>query len=257
MDLRAYNRDAWNNQVSRGCRWTIPVSAAETEKAKNGEWSVVLTPKLPVPKSWFGEIRGLKILGLASAGGQQGPILSAAGADVTIYDNSPAQLGRDQEVSLRDQLTIKTIEGDMADLGEIASESFDLVFHPCSNGYVENVNPVWREAFRVLRPGGHLLAGFSNPDSFIFDDLLMEEKGIMEVRYKIPFNEKTDLEKNRLKKLVTDGEPLLCSHTWTDQIGGQLRAGFHLVDMYEDSWSESPLADFMRLFVATRAQKPL
>jgi hypothetical protein len=36
------------------------------------------------------------------------------------------------------------------------------------------LGPVWRESFRVLRPGGILLAGFMNPDVFIFDVAALE-----------------------------------------------------------------------------------
>ena len=57
----------------------------------------------------------------------------------------------------------------MRDLGEFADASFDLVFHPVSNLFCPELAPVWRECFRVLRPGGALLAGFVNPDVFIFD----------------------------------------------------------------------------------------
>jgi len=40
----------------------------------------VLTPTKPVPREWFGDLKGKKLLGLASGGGQQMPIFTAAGA---------------------------------------------------------------------------------------------------------------------------------------------------------------------------------
>ncbi|MCY8527410.1 SAM-dependent methyltransferase, partial [Bacillus atrophaeus] len=57
--------------------------------------------------------KGLKVLCLAAGGGQQGPILAAAGADVTILDNSEKQLQQDQYVAERDGLTLHTVKGSM------------------------------------------------------------------------------------------------------------------------------------------------
>ncbi len=90
-------------------------------------------------------------------------MLAAAGARVTVLDNSPRQLTQDRFVADREHLALQLVEGDMADLSQFASESFDLVFHPVSNCFVPDVRPIWREAFRVLRPGGRLVAGFLNP----------------------------------------------------------------------------------------------
>jgi ubiquinone/menaquinone biosynthesis C-methylase UbiE len=77
---------------------------------------------------------------------------------VTGLDNSPKQLAQDRAVAQRDGLSLETVEGDMADLGQFAESTFDLVFHPCATGFVPHVRPVWREAYRVLRSGGILLA---------------------------------------------------------------------------------------------------
>ena len=127
MDIRDYNRKAWNREVERGNRWTVPVSPDIVAGAKNGIWDIILTPSKPVPRSWFPDLRGLEVLCLASGGGQQGPIMAAAGANVTVLDNSPEQLNQDRLVAERDSLTITTVEGDMADLYMFPDESFGLI----------------------------------------------------------------------------------------------------------------------------------
>lgn len=102
-----------------------------------------------------------------------------------VFDNSPAQLARNREVADRDGLPIATVEGDMRDLSAFPDGRFGLVFHPCANAFVPDIRPVWREAARVLRPGGVLLAGFTNPVLFMFDDVRMEA-GEFVVRHTIP-----------------------------------------------------------------------
>lgn len=113
MDIRAYNRDAWNKEVNDGGnRWTQPVSSEIIAKARQGNFSVVLTENISVPQNWFPTLKGADVLCLASGGGQQGPIFAAIGAHVTVFDNSPGQLSQDQLVAEREALSIQTVEGD-------------------------------------------------------------------------------------------------------------------------------------------------
>ena len=173
-EVARVNRLAWDAMVARSNRWTLAVDTATIEAARRGEWDIVLTPTRAVPRAWYPPLAGERVLCLAGAGGQQAPILAAAGAQVTVLDNSPRQLEQDQVVARREGLAITSVLGDMRDLSEFADGSFAMVFHPCSNAFVPDVRPVWREAFRVLRPGGVLLAGFTNPVEYLFDAVAYE-----------------------------------------------------------------------------------
>lgn len=256
FDVRSHNRAAWDIEVEQGNPWTVPVSPEIIRRAREGDWEVVLTPLKAVPRDWFPPLGGLSVLGLAASGGQQAPILAAAGARVTVLDNSPSQLAQDRAVAERDGLELTLVDGDMADLRAFASESFDLVFHPCSNCFVPDILPVWREAFRVLRKGGVLLAGFVNPVAFLFDDVLDPERRELVVRHRIPYS---DLESLGVARSLGSNKPLTFGHTLRDQIGGQLDAGFVLERMFEDTRPASdcdPLAEYIATFVATRAVRP-
>jgi len=257
MDVREHNRRAWDQQVERGNVWTRPVTREQTEAARRGEWSVLLTETRPVPRSWFPEeMRGVDVLCLASGGGQQGPIFAAAGAHVTVYDNSPRQLAQDAAVARRDGLRVRTVEGDMRDLSPLPDESFDLVFHPVSNLFVPDVLPVWRESFRVLRRGGALLAGMMNPAFYVFDLDLVEREGRFEVRNRLPYSDAESLSEEQRERRLAAGEPLEFGHTLTDLLGGQLDAGFLLAGLYEDAHQDVPLSSYMQTYIATRALKP-
>ena len=259
MDVRAYNRMAWNKEVERGNQWTVPVSREAIAAAAQGQWEIILTPTKPVPREWFPDLKGCDVLCLASGGGQQGPILAAAGANVTVLDNSPRQLEQDRFVAERDSLAIATVEGDMADLATFPDQSFDLIVHPVSNVFVPDVRPVWAEAFRVLRHGGVLQAGFSNPAIYLFDYDLADSTRILQVRYALPYSDLTSLSEEERERYIDKGFPLEFSHTLEDQIGGQLNVGFVITGFYEDSYGEEEndvVANYMPTFIVTRAIKP-
>ncbi len=253
-EIRRYNALAWDKAVERESEWTIPVTPAQIEWARRGVWQIVLTPTRPVPADWFPPLAHADVLCLASGGGQQGPILAAAGARVTVFDNSPQQLAQDRYVARREGLSMTTVEGDMRDLSIFADESFDLIVHPVSNLFVPDIRPVWREAHRVLRRGGVLMAGFCNPVLYLFDQELADQ-GVLQVRYKLPYSDLTSLSDEERGVYINEVQPLEFGHTLTDQIGGQLDAGFVLTGFYEDGWPGTPLNEFTPTYIATRAVK--
>ncbi len=256
-DIVAYNKAAWNEQVRQKNRWTVPVTPADIERARNDDWGIILTPEKAVPRDWFPDFHAsnVDVLCLAGAGGQQAPILAAAGATVTVFDNSPSQLEQDQLVAEREGLKIRTVQGDMADLSELEDASFDLIVHPCSNGFVPDIKPVWKEAARVMRPGATMISGVINPIFHLFDDELMEQ-GEFKVAHAIPFSDLTSISAEQRQKFIDAGEPLCFGHTLTDQIGGQIDAGLQITGFFEDGWSQWKLSEYIMTFVATRALKP-
>lgn len=257
MDVRFYNRESWNREVDRGNKWTIPVSSEVVAAARDGQWELLLTPTIPVPREWYLDLENSDVLCLASGGGQQGPILAAAGANVTVLDNSPKQLAQDRMVADRDGLELNTLEGDMEDLSAFPDESFDLIFHPVSNVFTPHVLSVWSEAYRVLRPAGVLLAGFSNPVVYIFDYEAMEQDDRLVVKYPLPYSDLESLSPEALEERIDSGEPLEYSHSLDVQIGGQLKAGFVITGFYEDEWGEDDIInEYFPTFMATRAVKP-
>lgn len=254
MDANELNRDGWNRRAEEDDVWTRPFDGETIARARRGDWEVLLTPIKPVPREWFGDIAGKDLLGLASGGGQQVPVFAAAGARVTSFDASDAQLAADRMVADREGLTIRTIRGYMHDLSALPADSFDLVFHPCSNCYAPDVLPVWRECARVLRPGGVLLSGITKPELFIFD-LAAFERGELVARHALPYSD-LELPPEERDPLLARDHTASFSHTLEDQLGGQMAAGFVLTDLFEDFEPESDAPQLFAPYIATRAVLP-
>ena len=250
MDYQKLNAETIDRWVREGWEWGIPIDHATFAAAQNGKWDVMLTPTKTVPHEWFGELKGKKILGLASGGGQQMPIFAALGADCTVLDYSTAQIESERMVAAREGYSIELLQADMTKPLPFADESFDLIFHPVSNCYVEEVKPIWKECFRVLKPGGILLAGMDNGVNFLFagDDETT-------VANSLPFNPLKNEDQRR--QLEEDDCGMQFSHTLEEQIGGQLEAGFRLTNLYEDTNGEGFLHEKnIPSFLVTRAVKP-
>lgn len=223
-DINAATIDRW---VDEGWEWGKPIDHETFLRARHGDWSVLLTPTKPVPHEWFGDLRGKKLLGLASGGGQQMPIFAALGAECTVLDYSLRQLESERLVAEREGYPIRIVRGDMTRRFPFDDGEFDIIFHPVSNCYVKDVLHVWRECARVLKKGGVLLSGTDHFVNYLVDD---DEERIVN---RLPFDPLADPE--QLKQLEESDCGVQFSHTLTEQITGQLRAGFTLLDLYEDT----------------------
>ena len=253
-DYPEINAKAIDKWAENGWVWGIPISHESFLNAKKGCWDVLLTPKKSVPKEWFspflkdGRLDGVKLLGLASGGGQQMPVFAALGAACTVLDYSGRQLESERMVAQREAYSLDIVKADMTKPLPFGDESFDIIFHPIANCYVEDVFHVWNECFRVLKHRGLLLAGMDNGINFLFED----DEPLKAVN-KLPYNPLKDPELYR--KCMSSHGSLQFSHTTEELIGGQLKAGFTLTDLYED-FDVSGIGEYYPPFLASRALKP-
>ena len=246
QDINAATIDRW---IEEGWEWGIPISHEVYLKARAGEWDMLLTPTKFVPHAWFGELKGKKVLGLASGGGQQMPIFAALGAECTVLDYSEKQLESERLVAQREGYTIKIIRSDMTKPLPFDDESFDLIFHPVSNCYVKEVKPIFKECARILKKGGILLSGLDNGVNYLVND---DETMIVNT---MPFDPLRN--EDQRKQLEESDCGMQFSHTIEEQIGGQLEAGLVLTSIYGDTNGEGRLHEMnVECYFATRAVKP-
>lgn len=256
-DIIAHNKKAWDLNVEMGIRWSTIVSEEEITKARDGKPRLIMTPTKAIPLEWLGVLKGKSVLGLASGGGQQGPLLAAAGAEVTIADLSPKQLEQDNKAAEKYDLKIKTIETAARDLSMFADASFDLILNPVSNCFFEELIPVWEECQRILKPGGKLIYGFNNPVSYLFDYDLANFKGQFHLKYAQPYSDLVSLSEDEKKKFLATENPLEFGHSLDSQIGELLKRGFMLSGLYEDYWDdkEEALNKYFPQFICACAIK--
>ncbi|MCL1888587.1 MAG: class I SAM-dependent methyltransferase [Kiritimatiellaeota bacterium] len=252
-DINARTIDRW---VENGWEWGTPIAHDVFENAKNGTWDVDLSPVKKVPHEWFfpflknDRLDGVRLLGLASGGGQQMPVFAALGADCVVLDYSAKQLENERAVAAREGYDIQVVRADMSLRLPFGDAAFDIIFHPVSNCYVEDVHHVWRECFRVLRPGGILLSGLDTGFDFLFDNADRPRV----ITNSLPFNPlKNPAHRAKLK----EGDGVQFGHTFDEQIGGQLKAGFVITAAYEDFNNDpAAIADGIPSYWVTRAAKP-
>jgi len=253
MNYTDINAETWNRWAEDGSPWTRPISHEEYLQVNKDNFIVYLTPCVAVPHEWFGGLRGKKLLGLASGGGQQMPVFAKLGAECTLLDYSDRQLDSDRMVADREGYPIEIVKADMTKRLPFEDASFDIIFHPVSNCYIEDVQHVWNECYRILKPGGVLLAGMDNGMNFLFAS---DEEPLVVVN-RLPYNP-LKLPGEAFERISAE-DGVQFSHTLEEQIGGQLKAGFILRALYEDRDREGcgVIREYAPQYYATMAVKPL
>ncbi len=182
------------------------------------------------PLGWLGEsIANLKVLCLAAGGGRQSALYAAAGAKVTVVDISGDMLALDRQVAAERGFDIRAIQTSMDELSMIADGEFDLVIHPVSTCYIADVQPVFREVARVVRPGGLYVSQHKSPTSLqAKTQATASGCELVETYYReVPLPAAT--EPSRLREQGT----IEYLHRWEQLLGGICRAGFMIEDLVE------------------------
>lgn len=250
----ASTETAWDAIAEKGDHYFRAATAEEIENARAGQIQIQLTPIKRVPLDWLGDVRAMRVLCLAAGGGHQGPLLAAAGAEVTVLDISNKQLDRDREVARKFGLELSTVKADMANL-PMPDECFDLIVNPCSICYCENPVPVWNECGRVLRRAGRLLTGLINPINYLFDEALSDNHNRLVVANRIPKSCAAMQDRQETPPENIDCPPEF-AHSLEQLIGAHLQAGFSLVGFYEDRWGgKDLLSRYIDTFFALNSVK--
>jgi SAM-dependent methyltransferase len=117
---------------------------------------------------WLAEpalVAGSRLLMLAAGGGTHSLLHAMAGFEVTVVDRSARMLEHDERLAERFGLSIRTLQLSLDDLAPLSEASFDVVVQPVSSCYIVDLDAVYRQVARVLRPGGLYTVQHKQPAS--------------------------------------------------------------------------------------------
>jgi len=213
------NRAAWDRLAEAGSQFA---KTATDQECANPLQTLDGRGWLPA------SVAGMDVLCLAAGGGWQSILYSAAGANVTVVDLSPSMLNRDYQESQRRGYPMTIVEGSMDDLSMLAESGFDIVHQPVSTCYVEDVERVFGEISRVIRPGGLYISQHKQPTSLQITHRTRQNHFVIGIEYycteSLPQTEDTSYREDGTREYL---------HRWEQLIGGLCRAGFVIEDLTE------------------------
>lgn len=241
------NQTDWDNNVECMDQYTVPWLNLDMDSLRlfaEGKLSGFHKPcgaiDIPMLKKirnlLYGDLKGKKVLCLASGGGQQSAVFALLGAEVTVADISQGQLNGDIQAARHYGYEVKTVLCSMTDLSVLETESFDIVYQPVSICFVPDVLPVYQEVYRTLKYGGIYLVEHSNPATYPVDfDNDMDGWDGTGYRIATPYLGGAIRMDENGKENMTDGEMTgEFRHLFLDIFCNLTEAGFHIRYVYED-----------------------
>ena len=230
-DIARANQQHWTKLVGEGQSFTTPwldLDVEEIHAFARGDIPGDTGPLFQMhPPRLLRDLSDAHVLCLATGGGQQSAVFGLLGATVTVADLTEAQLDGDRRAAIHYGYDVTTIQADMRDLSALTTDSFDLVYQAPSLGWIPDVRAVYREATRVLRPGGAYRLHVGNPANAALEwdgrsYQILEPYDIMEFRQ--------------------DSGAINFRHHVTDLLGGLIDQGLVIEEIFDHPWGKPDIA---------------
>ena len=157
-ELHETNRRLWD---ARSADWTQRAEVEQLWRRCAQEPGLVLDER---ERHWLGDVAGKRIAVLGSGDNLVVFALAGMGAGVTSVDIAEKQLAVARQRAAELGLEIEFVRADVTELHELATGTFDLVY---TGGHiaiwVSDLRKFYREAARILKPGGRFLVSEYHP----------------------------------------------------------------------------------------------
>ena len=117
----------------------------------------------------LGNLQGKRILDLGCGVGHAAIAFARQGAKVLAVDPSAEQVAKGKETAEAAKARVEFHQGDLADLAFIRADGLDAVFSAFALAEVTDLNRVFRQVNRVLRPEAPLVFSLPHPLFALFD----------------------------------------------------------------------------------------
>lgn len=118
----------------------------------------------------LGNLDGKRVLELGCGGAQCSIAFAKQGAIAIGVDFSAEQLAFAKRLCEREGVKVELHHADLADLAFVRADSIDVAFSAYAFGYVEDLNRVFRQVHRVLKPNAPLVFSLAHPAYDMIDD---------------------------------------------------------------------------------------
>lgn len=148
-----------------------PYSATWPAEAKLSYDAVHYGPDIPSDDEYrlTGDVDGKRVLDLGCGVGHAAVALAQRGAKVIGVDPSAQRLARAREAADAREVKIELHQSDLAELAYVRADSVDLVVSAYALATVRDLDRVFRQVHRVLRPDQFLVFSVPHPAFSLVD----------------------------------------------------------------------------------------
>jgi SAM-dependent methyltransferase len=110
-----------------------------------------------------GDVRQKRVLELGCGAGENAVAFARQGAHTIALDTSHGQLSLARNLAEAEDVRVEWHESDAADLAFLRADSIDLAFSAGLMSEIEDIDRLFRQVHRVLRPGMPFVFAYEHP----------------------------------------------------------------------------------------------